>query len=130
MFAAHTKWKSFADTLVTTYAAKKRSEVAPGVGTATDMFYIGPNLGSYSGVGSHVLARLQSIYREEQKKQKAARQKSLEQTNDYIEELTRAATAKEQSETPKDSGNPPSPDNADNVEGQPSKKDEKPPEKN
>lgn len=38
MFAAHTKWNAFGETLLTTYSAKKRSEVAPGVGTATDMF--------------------------------------------------------------------------------------------
>lgn len=104
MFAAHTKWKVFAEALLTTYSAKKRSEVAPGVGAATDMFYIGPVLGSYTLIGSHVLSKLEKIYKEEQGKQTKARQISRTQTNDYIEELSKSATPKEQSETPKDVG--------------------------
>jgi hypothetical protein len=104
MFAAHTKWNVFGETLLTTYASKKRAEVAPGVGTATDMFYIGPNLGSYILIGDHVIKKLEKFYKEEQGKQTKARQKSRAQANDYIEELTKSATPKEQGETPKDAG--------------------------
>ena len=102
MFASHSKWGTFADTLLLTYASKKRSEVAPGVGTATDMFYIGPQLGSYIAIGPHVIDRLDKIYREEQKRQAEARQKSRERTNDYVQELTKASTSKDQREVPKD----------------------------
>lgn len=57
MFAAHTKWRVFGETLLLTYSAKKRSEVAPGVGAATDMFVIGPTLCSYTAIGDHVLQK-------------------------------------------------------------------------
>lgn len=130
MFAAHTKWKGFADALLTTYTAKKRSEVAPGVGTATDMFYIGPTLGSYSQIGNHVLAKLETIYREEQRKQNEARRESLELTNAYIEELTQSSTTKEQSETPKDSGRTSSADKQETSTEQPNKDKDGPTKEN
>jgi hypothetical protein len=38
MFAGHSRSKPVPQTLLLTYAAKKRAEVAPGVGEATDMF--------------------------------------------------------------------------------------------
>jgi 20S proteasome alpha/beta subunit len=104
MFGGHTKFTTFADTLLLTYSAKKRSEVAPGVGSATDMFYIGPQLGSYVFVGQHVLTRLETIYQEEQKRQARARQKSKEKTYEYIAELSKASTPKEQGEVSKDTG--------------------------
>ena len=104
MFAAHTKWSPFAQTLLTIYSAKKRAEVAPGVGTATDMFYVGPALGSYTEIGQHVVAKLEEIHKEESDEQTKARARSIAQTNDYIEELARSATPKEQGETPKDVG--------------------------
>jgi hypothetical protein len=40
LFARHTRFKSFAETLFLTYLAKKRAEVAPGVGSDTDMYVI------------------------------------------------------------------------------------------
>lgn len=39
-----------ADSLLLTYMAKKRAEVAPGVGKGTDMFTVGPQLGSYTRI--------------------------------------------------------------------------------
>ena len=112
MFAEHTKWNGFTETLHLIYSSKKRSEVAPGVGTATDMFYIGPEPGSYVAIGAHVIHRLDEIYREEQKAQEEARQKSREQTNAYIEQLTKPAQPKAQSDTPKDFGGAESPPQA------------------
>jgi hypothetical protein len=45
MFSGHAPLKPFSDTMLLTYAAKKRAEVAPGVGKVTDMVVIGPGLG-------------------------------------------------------------------------------------
>lgn len=42
MFAGHNRHRDFAPTLFLVYSAKKRAEVAPGVGKATDMFFIEP----------------------------------------------------------------------------------------
>jgi hypothetical protein len=63
MFAKHTRSKSFSETLLLTYAAKKRAEVAPGVGSATDMFAVGPVLGhNVYPMGDHVFAKLNETY--------------------------------------------------------------------
>ncbi|MFZ2644301.1 MAG: hypothetical protein WA117_25145 [Verrucomicrobiia bacterium] len=42
MFANHARWKPVPDTILMVYSAKKRAEVAPGVGKATDMVWSGP----------------------------------------------------------------------------------------
>jgi hypothetical protein len=42
MLAGHSPFSSSPETLLLTYLAKKRSEIAPGVGKGTDMFIIGP----------------------------------------------------------------------------------------
>lgn len=41
MFAGHNRMRPLPETLLLTYAAKKRAEVAPGVGSGTDMFTTG-----------------------------------------------------------------------------------------
>jgi len=45
MFERHSPLKSYSDTLFLTYVAKRRSEVAPGVGRDTDLFAISLNGG-------------------------------------------------------------------------------------
>jgi len=42
MMAHHTRFTRFHKAILDTYVAKRRSEVSPTVGTATDLFYIGP----------------------------------------------------------------------------------------
>jgi hypothetical protein len=51
------------ETFLLTYAAKKRAEVAPGVGEVTDMFVIGPLLGFSTDVGTDVLEKVDAVYR-------------------------------------------------------------------
>jgi hypothetical protein len=48
MLQGHTPASSLAETMLLGYLAKKRSEVAPGVGPDTDIFFFGPQLGSFS----------------------------------------------------------------------------------
>src|ERR1700722_15759798 len=62
MFAGHARSKPIPQTLLLAYAAKKRAEVAPGVGEATDMFWIGPAVGISFPVGDHVVGKLGEIY--------------------------------------------------------------------
>ena len=40
MLANHTRGKSFSETIHLTYIAKRRAEIASGVGAETDMFFI------------------------------------------------------------------------------------------
>ena len=104
MFAGHTRLKSFPETLLLVYSAKKRAEVAPGVGEATDMFMIGPRLGSYTEVGDHVLTRLKKIYIDELKREQKAASKAKESVNKYVEELGTAASQEQATIPPSDSG--------------------------
>lgn len=104
MFAAHNRWKELPETLLIVYSAKRRAEVAPGVGETTDMFMIGPALGSFTYIGDHVLTELKKIYKAEQQREIRANLKARSSVNKYVEEMAKAATAKEQAKTLPDSG--------------------------
>jgi len=104
MFAGHTRRKSFPETLLLVYSAKKRAEVAPGVGQATDMFAIGPTLGSYVEIGDHVIANLERIYQIEQKREQRAARRAKESVEEYVQALTATKPAEEQAPPLPDSG--------------------------
>ena len=124
MFAQHDKLKPFPETLLLTYAAKKRAEVSPGVGQGTDMFTVGPAVGSLTAIVPDVVNELEKMYQATRSREKRASSKANREVNKYVENLIRAATAQEQEVKPKDgAGNPPS-DDKENVrdgakEGQP-----------
>jgi hypothetical protein len=65
MFAKHNYNRPFSETLFATYVAKKRAEVAPGVGQATDMFMVGPLLGQCAyPLHPHINDKLEELYKE------------------------------------------------------------------
>jgi hypothetical protein len=71
MLRGHTRLTPMPETALLTYSAKKKSEVAPGVGKGTDMFAIGPNLGSFGMIfpdGILAQAEFDSIQDEVNKK--------------------------------------------------------------
>lgn len=110
MFAGHTSAKAFPDTLLLTYAAKRRAEVAPGVGEGTDMFVCGPVLGTFTTVAPHVLESLRQIYEKTRKRASKAQAQASKEVNKYVEELNRAsaaaaetATSQQQKEVSKES---------------------------
>lgn len=102
MLNGHTKHKGFAETLFLTYLAKKRAEVAPGVGEETDMFVIGPGLGTYIEIYQTRVRGLESIYRKTVSKERRAVKEARNQAQKYVEALLAAATAKTQGGSPKD----------------------------
>jgi len=104
MFAGHVRARPMPETLLLVYSAKKRAEVAPGVGAHTDMFMIGPSLGSYFAVGDHVLERLEEIYQATQKRAKEADLEARDKATQYVQEIADAATVKEQAAIPEDGG--------------------------
>ncbi len=104
MFAGHTRLRTLPQTLLLTYAAKKRAEVAPGVGTHTDMFTIGPQLGSFNWIIDPILQKLDVIYRKIRRKEQRIAQQSYAEVIQYVEEIVRAATTKEQTALPEDGG--------------------------
>lgn len=62
MFWGHTKSKPFPEATYVTYSAKRRAEVAPGVGKGTDMFTVGPVPGSYSPTHENAIEQLKILY--------------------------------------------------------------------
>jgi hypothetical protein len=110
MFSGHTRSHPLPETLLLAYSAKRRAEVAPGVGReGTDMFFI-PNLGGYSPIGDHVLKELSVIYKSERKKETAIEKQSRERINEYVEKITPPPTpVTEQGavSAPDSGGNPP-----------------------
>jgi len=80
-----------ADSLLLTYTAKRRAEVAPGVGRGTDMFVIGPNLGSYIRITEVVLDKLHETYTEMVKKEEKTLGEGRREIQQYVEAIRQAA---------------------------------------
>lgn len=109
MFAQHDRTKPAPETMLLTYHAKKRAEVAPGVGSGTDMFVLGPQLGSYSTVPAEGIANLEKMYTKRLAREERASLKANAEVNQYVQNLVRTAAPPEQEVAPKDvGGNPPS----------------------
>jgi len=100
MFGGHTKYKAMPETLLMTYFAKKRAEVAPGVGAQTDMLMIGPELGSYITIGEEPLQTLEQIWQKAQTKRKELEKEAQEEINKYLQSLIDASTAQESPSVP------------------------------
>lgn len=107
MFNGHTVKRPFPETLLLTYSAKRHAQVAPGVGEATDMFIIGPQLGTYLSIGDHVLEKLARIYRDSRKRLQRVAQQAEKDINSYVEELRAAAIGKPQGEISESQGEHP-----------------------
>jgi len=87
MFSGHSPQKPFSDTVLLTYAAKKRAEVAPGVGKTTDMVIIGPGLGVMTKVEDAHLEKLDKIYQKSQRGASRAAETARLETAKLIEEV-------------------------------------------
>lgn len=81
---------SIAETLWATYLAKKRSEVAPGVGEATDIAMIGPNLGGSVLLSTNlaITKQLESVYKKTQRMEEKARKTFSKEMVEYVETLS------------------------------------------
>ena len=92
MFARHSWNSPLADTLLLTYHAKKKSEVAPGVGRGTDMVMVN-GLGGFTSVGEHVFSKLDQEHKRIIQKENAAFAKARGEIARYVEELGNQAEA-------------------------------------
>ncbi|MEO8103203.1 MAG: hypothetical protein ABI790_11785 [Betaproteobacteria bacterium] len=103
MFSRHEKNGSLARTLLLTYTAKKRAEVAPGVGIETDMYSV-RGLGNYFEVGTHVIGELQVMYETAVAGHAEVERVAERKAYEYIEEISRpreqAGQASEQAPDP------------------------------
>jgi len=98
MFNGHTRSASEPVTLLNTYWAKKRAEVAPGVGVETDMFVISPHLGSYEVISEKIINDVDKIYQKNQKSINKMNSSIENSLANYLAELIK--TRKQQSSPP------------------------------
>lgn len=87
MFYGHSPRKPFNETVLLTYAAKKRAEVAPGVGKITDMVVVGPGLGPIVKVEEPHLEKLERIYQKSLAGSSRAIERAKLETSKFIAEV-------------------------------------------
>lgn len=95
MFRKHSRQRGFSETLFLAYSAKKRAEVAPGVGRETDMFVIGPALGTFTTVDPRHLLRLEKLYQTNWRREGRARLQAEESVKKYLSMIGADATKKQ-----------------------------------
>lgn len=96
MQVGHVRGRPYPETLLHTYMAKKHAEVAPGVGEATDMFIIGPGLGSYRSLPT-ILPILEDINMRVQAQTKQIIDGSEDEIRDFFRRIAEATTPPDQS---------------------------------
>lgn len=87
MLAGYHRQAPTSETVFQTYLAKKRAEIAPGVGKETDMFTIGPELGFSSFIRPEIMSEIDGIYRNYDRSEKALRKKASESAEAFEKKL-------------------------------------------
>jgi hypothetical protein len=96
MFAGHTGNAELPETLLLTYRAKKRAEVAPGVGEDTDMFAVGPGLGTYTTIDPPILRDIDQIYKRSVAVAAKGDERAKVHMKGFLDELAKRAAASDQ----------------------------------
>jgi hypothetical protein len=99
MLATHWWNSPLADTALLTYVAKKRSEVAPGVGAGTDMFTVGPHLGTFSILPVELVRQLEHIYRKMKAREDRSQKSANDEVNEYVNQLQAQRAAQQEIDT-------------------------------
>jgi hypothetical protein len=87
MMAHHTRQTLFHKALLDAYIAKRRSEVSPTVGTATDLFYIGPQ--GFQDVEEEVRNELERIRNSLDARARDANAAAAQEAADFISEYVK-----------------------------------------
>jgi len=100
MLSRHSSSATLDETLFLLHSAKKESEVAPGVGAATDMFTIGPNKGTFAWLGGTAwpaehkaiidMKRLDKIYDTAKTKRNKVAEEAKKEIKGYVDEIRKA----------------------------------------
>lgn len=101
ILARHSRIAAQDQTLFLAYSSKKLSEAAPGVGKETDMFSLGPELGSYFVVQPAIMKELDKIHKARMRREQATFKRSMKEVGQYVQRLQ-----KEVSELSKEQQNP------------------------
>jgi 20S proteasome alpha/beta subunit len=88
MQARHSWVMGMAPTLMTAYTAKRRAEVAPGVGKDTDLFMVGPNLGQSAALSDLALSRLEAEYDRLAHQERKIQEEAHNAIGQFLDELS------------------------------------------
>ena len=110
MFARHAWNAPVADTLFLSYYAKRKAEVAPGVGQGTDMVVVGPGVGTLALVQPEIVDKLETEYNRVIRAEKRGFARAKVEVNKYVQELQGQAAPGQQPPPPpaSDGGTTPS----------------------
>jgi hypothetical protein len=92
MLANQSSSTSIPETLWNTYFAKKRAEVAPGVGETTDIGMIGPEPGQNTIFKQEITGQLEKVFKKTAKAEKKARETASKEVTEYVEGLGQNTT--------------------------------------
>ncbi len=92
-----------AKALLTLFMGKKAAEIAPGVGSETDFWAIGPRPGQMFEIQGPLLAKVEREYERIREKEKRARKRAEDEVAQYVSELAEPTERGQvKSEEPKD----------------------------
>jgi len=100
MLSGQASTTSSAETVWATYLAKKRSEVAPGVGKTTDMFMLGPRLGYSTWLNEPTMSQLHKVYEQTINHEQEARKLASKEMSEYVERISKGTSAADQEKLP------------------------------
>jgi hypothetical protein len=95
MLSGHSWRAELPEALLNGYFAKKDAETAPGVGTQTDMFLIGPELGSHTRLADSVVQKLHSEFTRAKAREKRAKSKANAEVKRYVDDLLKVPPLKQ-----------------------------------
>lgn len=87
MQVRHAPSASIPQTLLSVYTAKKKAEIAPGVGSETNMFIIGPSLGTFNWLRDDIMSKLEATYQSTVHEHKEAELKANADIESYITKI-------------------------------------------
>jgi len=109
MLQRHTRTTPAPAAMVSGYFAKRRAEIAPGVGTETDMWFVGPALGASGPLPDIAMDQLARAYRRERDATLRADNRARKEVESFIVETLRQRQAAQESSPPTPTG-PPGPE--------------------
>jgi len=96
MNARHTRSSPIDETFWLVFKAKKRAEIAPGVGRETDVVMLGPQLGTTVNIDKNIIADFDRMYTKNADKEKEMQEQAQEDVRLYFDKLAESAQEKEQ----------------------------------
>lgn len=107
MVSGHSPSDSFENTLLEVYSAKKRSEVAPGIGKQTDMLVLGPAIARVLKVEDRHIEEFERIYQRSRASNNRILENTRKRVTQSVERIRKEYKEKSAAETEKPSSEKP-----------------------